>query len=163
MNPEALDDPRVWLLGGAALVLGGLLAALFFGMRSYLRGQGAPVDYPRVTLRQYAKRWARNALYLAITVSVTVATSMAYLRLLQSVEWNRSQTFITSWALMLVVFAAGCILEDRLLWKGFFYLPAGQDRLISRSSGKRGPQIDLAPPPITFGLVLGLLSFQWLT
>ena len=97
-----------------------------------------------------------RAIFLgALLGSAAVAGSGYYFAWVHALaELSRSHMFILSWGLMLVVGALGLILEDRLIWKGRLVAPdlEGKDFY-----GRNGP---FPPIPISFGVIVGLMSFM---
>jgi len=159
----SLLEPRTWPLSALlavtfTLIVG--LVVLVTVLHRYARKMGAPVDYPQVTFKQYKARWMKNGQYLLVVAAVAVPSTVAYQIVLTEMDWNRPTVFFVSWGLMLVVGGIGLAYEDKFLWRGRFKLPAGQDRMVSRVSGQSGQLIDIAPPPITIGLVVALLSYM---
>jgi hypothetical protein len=97
-------------------------------------------------------RWRRSVAYIGIAMASWALTSYAYYHLLEMVRPSRQMTFFVSMGAVLVVMFGGLALEDKLIWKRFF---DGRYKRYDTATGVRRT----APPPLTVGVMSGLLIF----
>ncbi len=97
-------------------------------------------------------RWLRSLGYVLIACTSWALTAYAWYQLLALLKPSRQLTFFVSMGLVLAVLWCGLYFEDRLIWKGYF--DGRYKRWEVLAGGRR-----TAPPPITVGVMSGLLIF----
>lgn len=91
----------------------------------------------------------KKATYLFVLLISAVIVGVAYYGLLKLIHLSQDATFVISFGLVVVTMIFGVLYEDKL-WRGYF----GDEREYPYGSSKR-----LAPPPISLGAIIGILSF----
>lgn len=94
--------------------------------------------------------WMEKLSYIFIFILSAILSGLAYYAILSHVSLDPTTKFIISWALMIIVGGVGLFTENSLLWGNNFERIRTRQNLITRRT---------APPPLTTGIILGIMSF----
>lgn len=98
--------------------------------------------------------WMEKLSYIFIFILSAILSGSAYYAILSHVNLEPTTKFILSWALMIIVGGLGLFTENNLLWGNKFERTRTRQTLITRRTAP-------APPPLTTGIILGIMSFLY--
>jgi hypothetical protein len=95
------------------------------------------------------KSLMERLLFIVLFLASSIVSGVGYYLILAHLKWEPPRSLYLFWSLIIAVIIMGATMEDRFIWHGFL------DQQKSR-------YLRPAPPPLSIGIIMGIIAAQYL-